>query len=687
MKKIFYLFLVLTLALFAFVGCKGEKKDPEPDTPDEPTIDEGKIDIFGLDYVLVYNSFAKEEAKAAEDFIEALDDKIGKELEVIDFSEDSEYEIQFGILTNRDKNTELYSAISAYKTADMDAYAVKIYDKTIVVTATSAQGLRIASDKLLTYASGKKLLIPSDLELGYIYNSEKYDNGDVEEYAFDTLDSNANISSVSVKGKKITGFDPNTEAHVAAYSAAESIPDVSCTAYSKNAKVTILQPSENNGVAKITVKSKDGTQEKVYTIDFEYGKNMETKAEIVNKDGKDGAVFFVFDDGFQDTADLIATNILPKYDSIRLSYALNTSKIASLTLSPDGYEWVKDSNGKYKITPKANTYNSKLEGSIYNSTDFEYVYDFWKSIAERDGVELLSHSHTHSEWGMEDYATVEDGKVKYPNGNVTKELLASQQIIRDLCDEEALVYIKPGVGDCTGNDATYYHDLISKCGVYIGARGTGANAWRVAAAVNKFSDFGTVAQNFLIHSYAVKHHSTQKNPDGSETFTTVEDSTNEECIAAGISVWEEFINAAITDGGMTGFCIHSVVPDDSDTTSKWHIYESQLDALFAYAQNLSDEGKLWIPTITEATKYYTEWSSAKVEAKINGEESVSVKLTHKEDMDIYNEALTVKVNVPRSWTSAVACEELLELHTDEDGNKFVYVDVMPNSSAITITQE
>lgn len=686
MKRILYLLLALTLTLFVFVGCKGEKKDPGPETPSEPTEDEGKIDVFGLDYVLVYNSFAKEDAKVAEDFVEKLDEKIGKELEVIDFSEDAEYEIQFGILTNREESSALYTSISAYKTADMDAYAVKIVDNTIVVTATSAEGLRIASEKLLTYASGKKLLIPNDLELGYIYSAEKYEGGVTEEYAFNSLDSNAYLSSVKVKGSKISGFDPSKTDLVAFYSAAESYPQITATSYSKSATVSIIQAYDNNGIAKITVKSKDGTGEMVYSIDFEYGNNMATTAEIVNKDGRDGSVFFVFDDGFQDTADLIATNILPKYDAIRLSYALNTSKIASLTLSPDGYEWVKDSSGKYVITPKKNTYNSKIEGSIYNSTDFEYVYDFWKSIAERDGVELLSHSHTHSEWGMEDYATVEGGKVKYPNGNVTKELAASQQIIRDLCGDDSLVYIKPGVGNCTGNDATYYHDLIAKCGVYIGARGTGANAWNVAAAVNKFSLFGTEKQNFHIDSYAVKHHSTQKNPDGSNTFTTVEDSTNEECIAAGISVWEEFIDAAITDGGMTGFCIHSVVPDNSDTTSKWRIYESQLNALFAYAQKLSDEGKLWIPTITEATKYYTEWSSAKVEAKINGEESVTVKLTHKEDKDIYNEALTVKVNVPRSWTTATAGNNALEIHTGTDGNQYVYVDVTPNTAAITITQ-
>ena len=41
-------------------------------------------------------------------------------------------------------------------------------------------------------------------------------------------------------------------------------------------------------------------------------------------------------------------------------------------------------------------------------------------------------------------------------------------------------------------------------------------------------------------------------------------------------------------------------------------------------------------------------------------------------------AMTVKLTVPTSWTSAKVNGETLEIGYDDNNQKFVYVDVIPN---------
>jgi hypothetical protein len=131
-----------------------------------------------------------------------------------------------------------------------------------------------------------------------------------------------------------------------------------------------------------------------------------------------------------------------------------------------------------------------------------------------------------------------------------------------------------------------------------------------------------------------------------------------------------------------------VVLDSENVNHKWFIYESQLDKLFAHAQKLSNEGDIWIANYTEAQKYYNEWSSAKLETVLDSDKSVTVKLTDEEDNAIYNTALTVKVPVPKTWSSAklsyLGNTETLEVLSNEDGTKFVYINMIPDEENAVI---
>ena len=133
--------------------------------------------------------------------------------------------------------------------------------------------------------------------------------------------------------------------------------------------------------------------------------------------------------------------------------------------------------------------------------------------------------------------------------------------------------------------------------------------------------------------------------------------------------------------GWAGFCIHDILPSSTSTSHNGHfITEAQADKLFAYAC----EKNIWIATYTSASMYYAEWSTASVSSAYeNG--AVKVTLTDKENNDVFTEALTVKVSVPATWTSAISGSEILEVHKNSDGSAYVYVNIVPDSGVVTVS--
>ena len=150
---------------------------------------------------------------------------------------------------------------------------------------------------------------------------------------------------------------------------------------------------------------------------------------------------------------------------------------------------------------------------------------------------------------------------------------------------------------------------------------------------------------------------------------------------AKITYWTNFIDAAIDTGTWGQYCIHNIMPDNEYSTTGHFIYESQLDQLFKYANDRADD--LWMPTYSEGLIYYIQWSTATVTATTHAEDYVKVNLTHEEEGEIYNMAMTVKVYVPASWESATVDGEELTLHAESSGKQFVYVDILPDET-ITI---
>ena len=402
----------------------------------------------------------------------------------------------------------------------------------------------------------------------------------------------------------------------------------------------IIPLEENGGVAKITVSSEDGENTVDCEVSFKHRENPEIKAEVVNKDGKNAVITFVFDDGDLTSADIIISKLMKKYPSVRPSFAIICNRLASAEKKGEGFNFTPE---KYSYIP--------ISDSIFSKT--QYKYEFWKRAAEVEGVDVLSHSYSHTTEGIE--------------SDPEFELKASQAILSELCSADSLCYVMPGVGTISNPE---YLKTLDSGTVYIGVRTTGKK-------VNLASTYNP----FRVSSYALARHSTKLLCDA--TYTTDENSSKELCLAAGIEAWEKYIDDAVNSGGWACFCIHSLSPQGTDIRGKWRVYEEQIYALFKYAHTLSNNGVAWVANFTEASIYYREWKEAKITATVLGESSISVKLECELDSEVFNMPLTVKVSVPKSWTSAKVGESELSISENDDGEKYVYVNVAP-SETVTI---
>ncbi len=491
--------------------------------------------------------------------------------------------------------------------------------------------------------------------------------------------NNSTLLNIQVNDSNVEGFSSSKLEYSVTLPITSGIK-VNYTAASFGADVEYTAPTAANGnVATIKVTSADGSSVSEYKIKFTF--TGTTIAEIVNKDGTDATVTFVIDDGEKQTA-TFAKSMLQKYSGLALSFGVKTKDLATLkTQDSDG-----DGIPEYVIV------------------DGKYQYDinqsnvaFWNDVLSAGKSEIVSHTHTHMFWGLDDeggtYTYVDNkGNIKtssiMPKGNSSKELYAAKQILEDLFSSyiskngTAISLIDAGIGVRTENAViggvtyptykTFFRTLWEnayKAGELISIRSTFGATYDpkldLSTKVVTPSRYDTMNERFNTPGYMVENYNA--NPDGVK---------NDD-----ISNWTNYIDAAIAMKGWAGFCIHDIMSNTATSSPNGHfITESQADKLFAYAT----EKNIWVATYTAASMYYAEWSTASV-SSVYENDTVKVTLTDNENDDVFTEALTVKVSVPATWTSANTGAEALEIHRNGDGSAYVYVNIVPDTGVVTIS--
>lgn len=663
MKKIFTIILTI-LTLISLAACGGETPVDTPDTDDTVTVE--IIDVIGEGYKVVYDITDSTAISVMTEMLNDINAAVGaKPSSANSGNPESELEIEFALKAGRSASEAVNKEVSGYGNAERSAYAIRVVGKKIVISASDTEALKLAAKRFVSLADGGMLLVTKGFAETLVYDTDTYmRSGEIKELDAVSIGNNADLAQITVNGTEVMAFDPAvTEYNVAVDNPAAV--DVKAVAAEAGATVSVRADGSKVTVA---VKSINNLNEKVYTLNA----FKEIYSQVVNKGGADATVTFVIDDGDQSTATFVLEKMAPKYPSLKASFALITNKLATLDMvtNPDGTkEYAKDENGFYTYTKN------------------DSAWAFWQNVAKNKNFELVSHSHTHKYWGENDNG----GQFKYyntageefmsdnlPKGSVSKEFVASKQIIQDLDPTQlAAAFVRSGLS-AGGKNVKYsdtFWDPIHTSGVYIGARGTYTYPDRPRDMVNVFSEFDDQVVRDKIKSYMVQHYNT--NP---KVKTTQANSGPEECLAAGIPYWTDYIDTAVEMKGWAAFCIHTIRPDTHDTRSGHYIFQSQADELFAHTQKLVGENKVWIATLSEGMIYANEWSSASVSAYVDGDKVV-VTLDHKEEGAYYNMPLTVKVALPEGKTAASVDGKSLKSFS-ENGTTYAYVDVAPKTSVV-----
>lgn len=358
--------------------------------------------------------------------------------------------------------------------------------------------------------------------------------------------------------------------------------------------------------------------------------DKDVQAEIVWKDGAQGIVTFVFDDGDHATADFVRGSMLERFPNLRASYALVAKRLADIQTTSDGDAYLMTDGGRY----------------VYTLKDSEVEY--WRSHLESDYCEFLSHSWTHDKWGqndnggeqtLTDYSGTATGTNVFPKGHITMELAASKQLLMDVFGQSGQYFVKPGTGM---KEYKFYTDLLTGGSIYEGARST-------SKALN---DPNKLKGRYLdINSWMV-------------------------AATESADQWNDFIDQAVTEGKWATFCIHNIVADDVSSPSGHYIYRKDANVTFAYANALASRGDVWIATLTEAANYIRLRNATKVSAKLRDGNSLSVSLrTSLGDGSFGDIALTVRVSVPEDWSDTVSVSDGTTLKVQNDGDEsFVYLN-------------
>ena len=205
------------------------------------------------------------------------------------------------------------------------------------------------------------------------------------------------------------------------------------------------------------------------------------------------------------------------------------------------------------------------------------------------------------------------------------------------------------------------YDEMIESGVMIGARSTGSG--------DKFY----TASDFT----SIETRKAQK----SHMITTPTDASDEK-IESSLATWKGYIDQAVTSKTWTTFCIHAITPEPNDETGegKHRITQYQAEELFAYTESFGKQ--VWIASLTDATLYYHQWSTSTVTTEFDGT-AVKVSLTDKENDEIYDMALTVRVQVPATWSSAKVGDTVYEIERTARAC-YVYVDIAPETTVSVV---
>lgn len=168
-------------------------------------------------------------------------------------------------------------------------------------------------------------------------------------------------------------------------------------------------------------------------------------------------------------------------------------------------------------------------------------------------------------------------------------------------------------------------------------------------------------------------------PEKHESYPTITNDT----LAA-------YLDKCVSEGGWFLSAAHGIVEGEN-----MDITVENLSLLLAKMQHYQNQGKLWVATYSEATKYIRERQSSTVTA-YERLGNIFVDLSMAENTadglplpaDVFNMPLTVKVRVPDTY-GRIEYTQAGKTYTtyckNEGGIRYAYIDLVPNGGTASIT--
>lgn len=346
-------------------------------------------------------------------------------------------------------------------------------------------------------------------------------------------------------------------------------------------------------------------------------KNSLNASVLSVKGGANGIVVLIHDDGYAGTVSI--------FDDLLKKHGL-VGDIALVT------SFVYDTEAKAPKTTAVKNFQNFLDSGR------------WK---------LISHSYTHEWWGTDG---VENEERMY------EEIVGSQTILRELFPgERVLTFAYPGL----------------------------------TSAVNKYGN-STVFSKAALAMIEKTYISGRKNISTTPHDVT-DTSLNWKCLE-GFG----FLNGSVRNGTIAG-----IVNDAAENGGLALLYthqiksgtENKADADAASYNNIqmgsyymgeacrivADQvaaGKIWNTHYEDAILYIREAQTASVIAIFNSENNeIAVTLTDEMDDDIYNYALTLRINAPDGWDAVKITQGdsiSYALVREIDGARYIDADIVPD---------
>ena len=615
-------------------------------------------------------------------------------------------EIILGGMDSKEETKALVKSLKADTNDMLGAYVVRAIGKKVFVYASCPEAEKLAVNALFSYVSDGKLIVPKDLDITVYFNLYEYKNNGELLQVSDGLSGITEPAFIKIDGMPIQ-LQYGVYEYILSASPTDAFPtedEIEVTLYSDEMSYAVSYV-ENSVV--VTFTSKDGTKTQDYKFTYGFDDEYVVATVIVNKDGAKGALSMIADDGDERTADFFYSVVAPQYSAFKITIAMATRDIA--TLQSAGASWAKDENGNYIYTIGKNPYTSTIEGSPFRDhSQYETADKFWQQILSSDQFEMISHSHSHSDWPVnDDIQYAENGTVKYPAGSVLKEIEASAQILEELFGQTSPFIARPGGNfwaDTPGVDHSplrnYFYALVDSNPTFVGMRTSNGGPPLPGSSQTKLNSpkmfassyDGGAWEDYLrmnIGCLLVKGNQTAFNADGTG-YAYPSGGNTADVLAAGIGAWENYINLAIENGKWASIAFHDVFDEDTARFigDGYPVADAQVLALMAYVQPLVDSGDLWVGTFSEIAEYYFQWSTAEVSAKAYGDDRVEITLTDGEEDSRMDSALTIKVNVPGNWTKAELDtngeKTILDVRVDENGSCFVYANIVPDAEGVSV---